>query len=227
MSIREWPQNERPREKLLQKSAQHLSDAELLAIFLRSGTKGKTALDVARQALESCGNLAQLLDQKLTQFTRLPGLGPCHYATLKAAMEIGRRYQYTHLKSQNVLEKPQALHELLINNLRGLPYEVFTCLFLDQSLRLLGFKQISQGTINMTAVYPREVIKAALEYNSKSLILAHNHPAGSAEPSTQDIEMTEILAKALAYVEIDVLDHLIIGDHEVISMRALKLIDTH
>ncbi len=212
MAIRDWPVDERPREKLLQKGAEALSDAELLAIFLRTGVKGKSAVDLARDLLDDFGSLKALLSADRQRFCQANGLGMAKYAQLQAVLQMARRHFEETLMQGDVLTSPQETRQFLASQLRGYTYEVFCCLFLDNRHRVLRFEELFRGTIDGAAVYPREVVKQALAHNAAAVIFAHNHPSGLTEPSTADRQITEKLKQALALFDIRVLDHFIIGD---------------
>jgi DNA repair protein RadC len=218
MPITDWPAPERPREKLLQRGASALSDAELLAIFLRTGVAGKTAVDLARELLQEYGGLRQLLCAEQTRFCRSRGLGAAKYAQLQAVLEMGRRYLHEDLQQSQALTSPADSRRFLQAKLRHYPYEVFSCLFLDNRHRLIVFEELFRGTIDGASVYPREVVKRALEHNAAALILAHNHPSGIGEPSEADRRITQRLREALALVDIRLLDHFVIGDGEPVSL---------
>ena len=217
MAIHDWPASERPREKLLTKGSQSLSDAELLAIFLRTGCKGKTAIDLARDLLVEFGGLRQILESNQSDFCRAQGLGQAKYAQLQAVMEIARRHLSEYLAREDNLNSPDQVREYLIRQLRHQSREIFAALFLDSQHRLLVYDQIFYGTIDSASIHPREVVKKALDYNAAALIFAHNHPSGVSEPRAADKHITDILQKALRLVDIDVLDHFVIGDGEVVS----------
>ncbi|ADJ27304.1 RadC family protein [Nitrosococcus watsonii] len=224
MAITDWPIHERPREKLLQRGPNALSDAELLAIFLRTGVAGKTAVDLARELLESFGSLRALLEADLKQFCHAPGLGIAKYTQLQACLEMGRRHLEATLKRGDVLTDPQTTQRYLMARLRAYPFEVFSCLFLDNQHRVLAFEELFRGTIDGASVHPREVLKRALAHNAAAAILAHNHPSGIAEPSRADECITQRLKEALALVDIRVLDHIIVGDGETFSFAERGLI---
>lgn len=221
MSIRDWPATERPREKLLASGARALSDAELLAIFLRTGVAGCSAVDLARRLLSEFGSLRALLEADLARFSQSPGLGPAKYAQLQAVLEMARRHLAERLKRDSALESPQAVRDYLKARLRHEPHEVFGCLFLDARHRVLAFEVLFHGSIDGASVYPRQVVKRALAHNAAALILTHNHPSGVAEPSEADRQLTRRLKEALALVEVRVLDHFIVGDGEPLSMAEL------
>lgn len=223
-TIRDWPENERPREKLLQRGAAALSDAELLAIFLRTGVSGLTAVDLARELLHGFGGLRPLLESTQAGFCAHHGLGPAKYALLQAVLEMARRHLQAQLERSNILENPEATRQYLASRLRHHPHEVFACLFLDNRHRVIAFEELFRGTIDGASVHPREVVRRALHHNAAALILAHNHPSGVAEPSRADIQLTRRLTDALALVDIRVLDHLVIGDGEGTSLAERGLL---
>jgi DNA repair protein RadC len=212
MSIREWPPSEQPREKLLSQGPHSLSEAELLAIVLRSGTRGRSALDVARSLLIRFGSLRSLLTADKAQVCAAPGLGPTRYVALQASLELARRHYQELMSAGCALSNPRATREFLRMRLRDLAHEVFCCLYLDNRNRVIGFEQLFRGTIDGANVHPREVVKEALARNASAVIIAHNHPSGVAEPSQADELITRRLKEALALVDIRLLDHLVIGD---------------
>ncbi|MEE3633883.1 hypothetical protein CYD26_12230 [Pseudomonas sp. FFUP_PS_473] len=218
MSIKDWPVAERPREKLLARGATSLSDAELLAIFLRTGVRGRSAVDLARYLLQQFGSLRALLEADLRRFSTEPGLGPAKFTQLQAVMEMARRHLAERLRRDSVLESPQAVKDYLKAELRHEPHEVFGCLFLDSKHRVLAFEVLFRGSIDSASVYPRQVIKRSLAHNAAALILCHNHPSGVSEPSQSDVILTRRLKTALELVDVRVLDHFIIGDGEPLSM---------
>ena len=224
MSIRDWPEGEQPREKLLNGGVVSLSDAELLAIFLRTGVRGSTAVDLARKLLTQFNGLRGVLEASLADFSSVPGLGSTKYAQLQAVLEIGRRYLADQVSRGNVLDSPQATRDLLKLKLCHLPYEVFACLFLDNQHQVIRFEEMFRGTLDGASVYPREVVKRALQLDAKALIFAHNHPSGICEPSRADHDLTRKLCKALELVEIRVLDHFVIGDGEPVSFAERGLL---
>lgn len=211
MTIKDWTAGERPREKLLAHGAGSLSDAELLALFVRVGTRGRSAVDVARTALSTAGGVAALLAQDRTAFIGMNGLGEAHYALLQAALELARRHVRETLGPGDVLASPEAVRQYLALHLTGLRHEVFAGLFLDNRHRVIDYRELFTGTIDSAAVYPREVVKHCLARNAAAVIFAHNHPSGVAEPSDTDVRLTRKLTDALALVDVRVLDHLIIG----------------
>lgn len=218
MSIRDWPAAERPREKLLEQGSESLSDAELLAIFLRTGVAGKSAVDLARHLLSQFGSLRSLLEADLKTFSGHLGLGPAKFAQLQAVLEMGRRHLAERLRHRSVLENPQAVREYLKSMLRHEPHEVFGCLFLDSRHQVLTFEVLFRGSIDNTSVHPRQVVKRALAHNAAALILCHNHPSGNTDPSQSDRVLTKRLQKALELIDVRVLDHFIIGDGDPLSM---------
>jgi len=217
MSIKDWPADERPREKLLQKGAHVLSDAELLAIFLRTGVTGLSAVKLAQHLLRDFGSLRALLESNQYQFCQHHGLGPAKYAQLQAVLEMSRRHLESTLTRGDALTDAATTKQYLQQRLRAYPHEVFACLFLDTKHRMISYDELFSGTIDSASVYPREVVKRALEHNSAAVIFAHNHPSGIAEPSQADHNITQTLKAALDLVNIRVLDHIIIGDGETVS----------
>lgn len=224
MPITDWPREERPREKLLLRGAQALSDAELLAIFLRTGVKGQTAVDLARNLLKEFGGLRHLLAAERERFCRSKGLGLAKFTQLQATLEMSRRHLQEQLKLGDALTNPAATRRYLQARLRHYPYEVFSCLFLDNRHRVLHYEELFRGTIDGASVHPREVVKRSLELNAAALILAHNHPSGIAEPSQADRQITGHLKQALALVDIRVLDHIVIGEGDPLSLAELGMI---
>ena len=224
MPITDWPETERPREKLLARGPEVLTDAELLAIFLRTGVAGKTAVDVARELLVQFGGLRPLLMSGRTALCATPGLGNAKYAQLMAALEIGRRHLGEALTRGAALESSRDTLEYLKACLRDQTHEVFCGLFLDNRHRVIAFEELFAGTLNGTAVYPREVVKHALRHNAAAVIFAHNHPSGVAEPSRADEVLTARLKEALALVDIRVLDHVVVGDGDMVSFSERGLL---
>ena len=224
MAITDWPADERPREKLLQRGPDALSDAELLAIFLRTGVKGKSAVDLARQLLDDFGGLRPLLEADSQAFCQGHGLGTAKFAQLQAVLEMGRRHLAATLSRGDALESPQAVKDYLASRLRHQPREVFACLFLDNKHRVIEYEALFFGTINAASVYPREVVRKALEHNAAAVILSHNHPSGVAEPSLADEQITRKLTGALDAIDVRVLDHMVIGDGEAVSFAERGLL---
>lgn len=218
MSITDWPINERPREKLLLQGSSALSDAELLAIFLRTGTRGKTAVDLARELLGHFGSLRNLLQADHKTFCARNGLGSASFAQLQAVLEMARRHLLETLQRETVLNSPAEVRHYLKARLRDYKREVFLCLFLDTQHRVICCEELFQGTIDASSVYPREVVQRALVLHAAAVIFAHNHPSGVAEPSQADERITLRLRDALALIDVRVLDHMIVGDGPVMSM---------
>ena len=212
MSIRHWPSAERPREKLLERGAAALSDAELLALLLGSGTRGRSAVELARKLISEFGSLRNLLTAEAARFLAQTGIGPARYAILNAAVELARRHFREALRLGPPLTAPEATRTFLLAQLRDRPYEVFCCLYLDNRHRLIAFEELFRGTIDRAGVHPREVLRQTLLHNAAAVILAHNHPSGVLEPSQADELITRRLREALALVDVRVLDHFIIGD---------------
>ena len=217
MSMKDWPQGERPRERLLAGGPAGLADAELVAILLRTGRAGLDAVQLARLVLSRTGGLRGLLDLDRAGFEALPGLGTARYAEFKAALELGRRYLRTTLERLDVVDNPNAAKRYLLAQFKPLRREVFGCLFLDTRHRIIAFEPIFFGTIDAATVHPREVVKRVLELNAAAVILAHNHPSGVAEPSEADQLLTRRLRDALGLVDVRVVDHIVAGDDEVVS----------
>lgn len=224
MAISDWPEAERPREKLIEKGAAALSDAELLAIFLRTGIIGKSAVELARDLLTHFGSLTKLCAANLREFSDLPGMGPAKFAQLQAVMEIARRTLAEELKNGDIMNSPQSVRNYLCLNLRGKPYEVFIGIFLDARHRTIVTEELFNGTLTQASVYPREIVKRALYHNAAAMIFAHNHPSGVAEPSRADELLTQSLKQALALVDVKVLDHFVIGNGEIVSFAERGLI---
>lgn len=217
MPITDWPLEDRPREKLMRRGEQALTDAELIAIFLNVGLRGKTALDIAKELLSEYGNLKKLLGAPSHLVINKPGIGIAKYAQLKAAIELGRRYLNQHHTIGSVLNSSQLTQQFLTYHLREHKNEVFACLFMDNHLRLICFEKLFYGTINETSVYPREILRRGLCHNAAKIILAHNHPSGNPMPSLADKEITALIKQALNLVDMDVVDHIIIGDPDNFS----------
>lgn len=212
MSIRDWPEGDRPREKLLELGTAALTEAELLAILLRTGIRGQSAVDIARRLLNEFGSLRGLLTAERERICAAQGLGPARYVVLQAALELARRHYRELMMSRSAMDDPRAMREFVRMRLRDLPYEIFGCLFLDNRYRLIAFEELFRGTIDGAIVHPREVVKRALARNAAAVVLVHNHPSGLADPSQADEYLTQRLKEALALVDIRVVDHLIVGD---------------
>jgi DNA repair protein RadC len=217
MSIHHWPEAERPREKLLSAGPQALSDAELLAIFLRTGTRGQSAVELARGLVREFGGLRNLMLGDARRVCATPGLGPAKYAQLLAALELAKRHMGEALQRGDILNNPGLTKSYLAARLRDYDYEVFACLFLDVRHQLICYEELFRGTIDGASVHPREVVRRALQLNAAALVLAHNHPSGVAEPSDADRRITRRLRDALGLVDIRVVDHLVIGDRAAVS----------
>jgi len=212
MAIHDWPDAERPRERLLNRGAAALSDAELLAIFLRSGVRGKSAVDLARELLAAFdGNLARLAEATIDQLSGIRGIGPAKATQLQAALELSRRALQARLTERDLFSSPDAVRDWLRLKLGSLPHEIFGALWLDAQNRLIRYEELFRGTLSQTSVYPREVIKSALAHNAAAVILAHNHPSGLTQPSRADETLTTSLKQALAQVDVKVLDHFIVA----------------
>lgn len=218
MNIRDWPEQERPREKMLNHGAAALSDAELLAIFLRTGMRGTTAVDLARQLLHRFGNLRKLLQADQQALLESPGLGPAKLCQIGAVLELARRHLKSTMDRSCVISSPAATRQYLHAALRDYSHEVFACLFLDNRHRVIAFEELFHGTIDGAAVHPRVVAERALYHRAAALIAAHNHPSGNAEPSMADKAITQTLKQSLELLDIHLLDHFVIGDEQSISM---------
>jgi DNA repair protein RadC len=221
MTFRDWPRSERPRERLLEAGPRALSDGELIAVLLGTGTAGKNAAELARSLLERWGGLAPLLATSAPELARTRGVGPARAARLVAAVELGRRYLAAPQEPRDAFDAPLDAARFLKARLIDLPHEVFCCLFLDTRHRLIRCEELFRGTVDGATVYPREVVKHALQHNASAVILGHNHPSGVSEPSEADRSITLKLAKALALVEIRLLDHLVVsrGGHVSLAER--------
>ncbi|MGW8309414.1 MAG: RadC family protein [Thiogranum sp.] len=217
MSIQHWPEAERPREKLLSAGPGSLSDAELLAIFLRSGTRGQSAVELARTLIKDYGGLRPLMLADKNRLCAAKGLGPAKYAQLQAVLELSRRHLGEGLRRGKSIKNPDDTKRYIVALLRDHTQEVFACLFLDCRHRLISYKEMFWGTIDGATVHPREVVRRALEHNAAAVILAHNHPSGVAEPSGADRRITQRLKEALGLVDVRVLDHVVVGDQETVS----------
>jgi len=222
MAISDWPLSERPRERLMAQGAAALSDAELLAVFLRTGVRGKTAVEVARELLQSSGGLGGLF--RAPQELRAKGLGPAKRALLRAVLEVARRCLEEDLKAGAALTSPGAVRDYLRIQIGSLSHEVFVCLWLDAQHRVIESRELFRGTLTQTSVYPREVVKAALASNAAAVIFAHNHPSGVAQPSQADELLTRNLREALALVDVKVLDHFIVAGRQALSFAERGLL---
>ena len=222
--IKYWPVTERPRERLLRGGAERLSDAELLSLVLQTGVPGRNALDIARQLLADFGGLNGLARARRSDLQSRPGLGPVKVATLEAMQELSKRQLFEVIASKEALTNTVSTRTYLRARFRHCEQEVFSCLFLDNQHRIVELEELFSGTIDGAAVYPREVVKRCLHHNAAAVIFAHNHPSGVAEPSQADIAITRKLKSALQTVEVRVLDHLVIGDTEVVSLAERDLL---
>ena len=224
MAISDWPASERPRERMLALGASQLSDAELLAVWLRTGVRGKSAVELARDLLARWGSVAGLLaaDHKSLRATK--GLGDAKLAQLSAVVELARRALAGELRAASALASPQAVRDYLRLSLGGRPHEVFVVLYLDAQHRVLATEELFRGTLTQTSVYPREVVKAALAANAAAVIFAHNHPSGVAEPSQADELLTRSLKDALGLVDVKVLDHFIVAGNRALSFAERGLL---
>ncbi|OUS13996.1 hypothetical protein A9Q89_00535 [Gammaproteobacteria bacterium 53_120_T64] len=224
MAIKHWPVGERPREKLINQGSRALSDAELLAIFLRTGIPGLTAVDLARDLLLQFGGISALLSADLDTFCAVKGLGPAKFAQLQSVLELARRHLGEQLSREQVFSNPETVRQFVRAHFQGYQREVFLCLFLDTRHRLIAAEELFQGTIDGASVYPREVVKSALRHNAGAVIFSHNHPSGVAEPSGDDEQITRRLKAALALVDIRVLDHIVVGRCEEVSLAERGLL---
>ena len=224
MHIRDWPSTERPREKLLARGAGSLSDAELLAIFLGSGTAGQDAVAAARTLLAGHGGLRRLLDREPKALTALRGIGPARACALAAALELGHRHLAAQLERGEALSDPMAAGRYMAQRLRGLGHEVFAALYLDSRHRALGFEELFRGGIDGAEVHPRLLVERALAQGAAAVIVGHNHPSGNPEPSAADRAVTARLKQALALVDVRLLDHFVIGDGAPVSMAGRGMV---
>ena len=224
MLLKDLPQEARPREKLLSRGAAALSDAELLALLLRSGIPGKNVLQLAQELVDRFGGVAGLLHTPAEALKTVKGLGPAKRAELVAVLELARRALAQQLTQKPLFNTPQAVRDYLQLQLGGLHHEVFAVLFLDSQHRLIALEEMFRGTLTQTSVYPREVVKQALTLNASSVVLAHNHPSGTAQPSRADEALTHTLKAALALVDVRVLDHFVVTASQAVSMAELGLV---
>ncbi len=224
MVLKDLPEDERPREKLLAKGAASLADAELVAIFLRTGVRGKSAIDLSRLLLKKFGSLGGIAAADIADFTAIDGLGKAKFVQLQAAVELARRALTEEMRGNDNLSSPEAVRRFLRLHLEHKPVEVFMGLFLDAQNGLIAAQELFSGTLTQTSVYPREVVKSALRHNAVSVIFAHNHPSGVAEPSRADKSLTQALKQALALVDVRVLDHFVVGRGSMLSFAELGLL---
>lgn len=224
MSITDWPEDQRPRERLIKLGAAALSDAELLAVFLRVGVKGKSAVELGHEMLSHFGSLQGLFSAPMGSFSLIHGLGPAKYAQLQAVLELANRALAEQLKENCTLNSPQAVKHYLQLLIGNKSFETFVVLFLDVKNRLIQSEELFRGSLTRASVYPREIVKRALHHNCAAVILAHNHPSGNTEPSNSDIELTNELNKALSLVDIKVLDHIVVAGNQAHSFAEHGLI---
>lgn len=224
MHIRDWPETERPREKLIARGSSALSDAELLAIFIGCGSRGRSAVDVGRDLLSECGGLRRLLDRSTHDLAKLPGLGPARSCALAAALELGTRHLGQQLERGEVLSDPRQAGAYFTRKLRMRSHEVFACLFLDTRHRVIAYEELFRGTLDSSEVHPREVARRSLAHNAAAVIFGHNHPSGNTDASAADRAITARLKQALSLVDVRVLDHFIIGDGMPVSMAQRGLL---
>ena len=224
MAIHHWPESERPREKLINNGPQALSDSELLAILIRTGSAGRSAVEIGRDLIITHGSLRAVLDLNCETMCQQKGLGPVTYALLQACLELGRRYLEQGLKNDIALTSSQETRKFLRAKLRHRTQEIFACLFLDAQHRVLRYEELFFGTIDAAAVYPRQVLSDAISYNAAAVIFAHNHPSGHAEPSHSDRQITKTLVQALSLIDVRVLDHVVVGDTEEVSFAERGLL---
>ena len=224
MQIKQWPKSERPREKLLQSGPDRLSDAELLAIFIRSGSAGRNAVDLAREVLAGFESLRHLIDASLESFTATRGLGPSQYVQIQAAIELGKRYLECRLQTRDILNNPEDTRQYLSLQLGAYDHEVFACLFLDNQHQVIAFRTLFRGTIDTASVHPREVVKEALKLGAAAIIIAHNHPSGHLQASQSDRIITQRLKDALALVDIRLLDHILVAHNATLSFAEQGLL---
>lgn len=224
MAIKDWPAEERPREKLLAKGPQALTDAELMAVLLRTGIPGKSAVDLARQLLAEFGSLSRLLAASQDEFCRHDGLGPGKYVQFQVVLELSRRHLAEKLREGDAMTQPDLVRDYLRARMQDYQHEVFACLYLNNQHRVVAMEELFQGTIDGAAVYPREVVKRCLYNNAAAVIFAHNHPSGLAEPSQADVQITRRLITALATIDVRVLDHMVVGRQQVVSLAERGLL---
>ena len=212
MAIRDWPVDERPREKLLARGPAALSDAELLAILLRTGVTGKSAVDLCRELIQRFGGLNQLFAASETALCEAPGMGPAKYVQFQAILEVARRVLVEEVKRGDLLSSPKAVRDYLRLYFQKHQREAFVAIFLDTQNRVVAVEELFAGTLQQTSVHPREIVKRALSLNAAAAVFAHNHPSGIAEPSVADRHLTQVLKDALTMVDVRVLDHFVVGD---------------
>lgn len=216
--LHQWPKEERPREKLLSKGAKSLTDSELLAIFLRTGTQGKNVIELSREIIQHFGNLKKLFAATEKEFCQIKGLGRAKYVQLQACLEMSQRHIAEQIGQQDVMENPAQVKQYVQSRLMGKPNEVFAVMFLDNQHHVLAFEELFFGTINASSVHPRVVLQRCLANNAAAVIVTHNHPSGVAEPSLSDIDITRTLKTVLSLIDVRLLDHLVVASHQVISL---------
>lgn len=224
MAITDWPEGERPREKLLANGAMALSDAELLAIFLRIGVAGKSAVDLARDLLTRFSSLNGVFAASLPEIEQVHGMGVSKFVQLQAIFEMSRRALLEEMQERDVLTSPQAVRQYLSLKIGALPREVFMIIFLDAQHRVLATEEMFSGTLTQASVYPREVVKRSLYHNAAAVIFAHNHPSGVPEPSQADRILTDSLTAALKLIDIRVLDHFVVAGNQIVSFSERGLL---
>ena len=224
MLLKDIPQDARPREKLLARGPGALSDAELLALLLRTGLPGKNALQMGQELLDQFGGVAGLLHTGANALTSIKGLGPAKRAEIVAVLELARRALTAQLRQQTLFDAPHAVRDYLQLQLGSRPHEIFAVMFLDSHHRLIVLEELFRGTLTQTSVYPREVVVRALALNAASVVLAHNHPSGTAQPSRADEALTQTLKAALALIDVRVLDHFVVTRTEAVSMAERGLL---
>lgn len=218
-NITNWPSSERPRERLVTAGPEALSDSELLAILLRNGRRGKNAIELAHELLDDFKGLQGIFSADFNRMKQHLGLGPAKFCQLKAALELSRRYLKESLQRKSAFRSSHDAHHFIASSLKNQTQEVFAALFLDNQHRLIQFERLFHGTINRANVHPRELVKRALQHNAAAVIIAHNHPSGSLSASSADKRITEEIKKALALIDIKLLDHIIVADNKTYSFK--------
>ncbi len=216
--LHQWPEGERPREKLLSKGASSLSDAELLAIFLRTGTQGKNVIELSREIISHFGSLKSLFAASEQEFCKIKGLGRAKYVQLQACLEMSQRHIKEQITKQDAIKNPAQVKQYVQSKLMARPNEVFAAIFLDNQHHVLAFEELFYGTVNASSVHPRVLVQRCLVHNAAAVIVTHNHPSGVAEPSLSDIDITRTLKTALNLIDVRLLDHLVVASHQVTSL---------
>lgn len=224
LMLRDLPQDERPRERMMHVGAGALSDSELLAILLRTGTKHESALMLAQRMLSKIGGLHKLADLSVTELTQIRGIGPAKALQLQAGLELGRRIAKTKLHSSSFIRRPEDAAELVMESMRHLRKEHFVCLFLNTKNRVLAQETVSIGTLDASLVHPREVFRAAMLHSAASILCVHNHPSGDPTPSREDVDITKRLMEVGEVMGIQILDHIVIGDNQYVSLKERGLV---